>query len=152
VGFPQETDVAKRIVTRTERIYWGDCDPAGIIYFPRYFDIFDRTTTAMFEQALGMTKYQFLRAYKFHGYPMVDIRAKFLRTTTFGDDVVIETTVPNFKRSSFQISHRLLKQGEVAVECTETRVWVTKDPNDPENIKASAVPPEVIARFAQLGN
>jgi len=143
--------VAKRIVTRSERIYWGDCDPAGIIFFPRYFDIFDRTTTAMFEQALGMTKYEFLKAYKFHGYPMVDIRAKFLRTTRFGDDVVIETAVPDFKRSSFDISHRLLKNGQLAVECSETRVWVSKDPNDPEKIRATPVPQEVIALFAKLG-
>jgi 4-hydroxybenzoyl-CoA thioesterase len=144
--------VTKRIVTRTERIYWGDCDPAGIIYFPRYFDMLDRSTTAMFEQALGMTKYRFLKAYDFHGYPMVDIRAQFLRTTTFGDDVVIETTAPEFKRSSFNITHSILKDGEVAVECSETRVWVSKDPSDPEKIKPTPVPPEVIARFAQLGN
>lgn len=143
--------MTKRIVTRTERIYWGDCDPAGIIYFPRYFDMLDRSTTAMFEQALGMTKIQFLKWYKFHGYPMVDIRAQFIRTTTFGDEVVIETTVPEFKRSSFNISHRMLKDGEVAVECSETRVWVSKDPDDPEKIKATPVPEEIIARFAQIG-
>jgi 4-hydroxybenzoyl-CoA thioesterase len=143
--------VDRRIVTRTERIYWGDCDPAGIIYFPRYFDMLDRSTTAMFEQALGMNKIQFIKFYGFHGYPMVDIRAKFIRTTTFGDEVVIETTVPEFKRSSFNISHRLLKRGEVAVECSETRVWVSKDPADPDKIKPTPVPQEVIARFAQLG-
>jgi len=146
----QESDVSK-FVTRTERIYWGDCDPAGIIYFPRYFDMLDRSTTAMFEQALGMTKIQFLKAYKFHGYPMVDIRARFIRTTTFGDEVVIETTVPEFKRSSFNISHRIIKNGEVAVECSETRVWVTKDPIDPEKITPTPVPPEITSKFAQLG-
>jgi 4-hydroxybenzoyl-CoA thioesterase len=111
----------------------------------------DRSTTAMFEQALGMSKIKFLKAYNFHGYPMVDIRAKFIRTTTFGDEVVIETTVPEFKRSSFNIGHRILKDGEAAVECSETRVWVSKDPNDPDKIKPTPVPPEVIARFAQLG-
>jgi acyl-CoA thioesterase FadM len=25
-------------VTRTVRIECGDCDPAGIVYFPRYFE------------------------------------------------------------------------------------------------------------------
>ena len=29
-------------VTRTVRIEWGDCDPAGIVYFPRYFEYFDQ--------------------------------------------------------------------------------------------------------------
>ncbi len=145
-----EHDQQASIVSRLT-VQWGDCDPAGIIYFPRYFDMLDRSTTAIFEQALGMNKIQFLKAFKFHGYPMVDIRARFIRTTTFGDEVVIETAVPEFKRSSFNISHRILKNGEVAVECSETRVWVTKDPNDPDKIRPTPVPPEITGKFAGLG-
>jgi len=44
--------------TRTVRIEWGDCDPAGIIFYPRYFEIFDASTAMLFERALGMTKFQ----------------------------------------------------------------------------------------------
>ena len=25
--------------TRNARIEWGDCDPAGIVFFPRYFEM-----------------------------------------------------------------------------------------------------------------
>ena len=32
------------------RIEWGDCDPAGIIFYPRYFEFFDAWTAALFEQ------------------------------------------------------------------------------------------------------
>jgi 4-hydroxybenzoyl-CoA thioesterase len=140
----------RSIVTRSERIYWGDCDPAGIIYYPRYFDIFDRCTTSVFERALGMNKREFLKVYAFAGYPLVDIRARFLFPTAFGDDVIIETTLPDFRRSSFDLSHRLLKDGKVAVECSETRVWVVQDPNDATRMKATPVPQEVIARFARM--
>ena len=35
--------------TRKVRIEWGDCDPAGIIFYPRYFDIFDASTALIFE-------------------------------------------------------------------------------------------------------
>ena len=41
---------------RNTRIEWGDCDPAGIVFYPRYFAMFDSCTTAMFSQALGMSK------------------------------------------------------------------------------------------------
>src|SRR6185437_13932451 len=78
--------------TRNARIEWGDCDPAGIVFYPRYFAMFDSCTTALFSKALGMTKYQFTRHYRFQGYPMVDTRARFLKPTKFGDDVTIETT------------------------------------------------------------
>ena len=49
--------------TRTIRIEWGDCDPAGIIFYPRYFEIFDTSTTMLIERALGMNKFDYLKAY-----------------------------------------------------------------------------------------
>jgi 4-hydroxybenzoyl-CoA thioesterase len=133
---------------RDVRIVWGDCDPAGIVYYPRYFEMFDASTTALFERALGMTKYQFVKAYESLGYPMVDTRARFLLPTRYGDDVVIETTIMEIRRSSFDVRHRLTKGGELAVEGFETRVWVVRDPADPDKIKAKALPPEMVAKLS----
>lgn len=132
--------------TRTVKIEWGDCDPAGIVFYPRYFEIFDASTTALFEHALGMAKYQFLKKYRFGGYPMVDTRARFLKPTRFGDLVEIATGI-SFGTASFKIEHRLTKGGELAVEASETRVWVTQDADDPIRIKAHPIPREVIAKF-----
>jgi len=132
---------------RNVRIEWGDCDPAGIVFYPRYFAIFDSSTTALFERALGMTKYQFLKHYGFVGYPMVDTRARFLKPTRFGDDVIVETGI-KFGRSSFDIEHKLMHNGELAVECTEKRVWAVRDPADPSRIKSQAIPEDVLAKFA----
>lgn len=39
---------------RTTRIWtveWGDCDPAGIVFYPRFFAAFDTSTSRMIEQA-----------------------------------------------------------------------------------------------------
>ncbi len=36
---------------RTIRIEWGDCDPAGIVFYPRYFEWFDACSTGLFEAA-----------------------------------------------------------------------------------------------------
>ena len=63
--------------SRPVRIEWAHCDPAGIVFYPRYFEMFDTSTTTLFELALGMTKFKFLQHYGFAGYPMVDTRAKF---------------------------------------------------------------------------
>jgi 4-hydroxybenzoyl-CoA thioesterase len=133
---------------RDVRIVWGDCDPAGIVFYPRYFEMFDTSTTALFERALGMTKFQFVKAYNSVGYPMVDTRARFLLPTRYGDDVVIETTVSEIRRSSFDIRHRLMKDGELAVEGFETRVWVERDPADPDKIKAKPLPPDMVAKLS----
>ena len=133
---------------RTVRIEWGDCDPAGIVFHPRYFAMFDHSTTLLIERALGMRKRQMQEAYPFSGYPMVENRARFLKPTRYGDEVVIETRVTAVRRSSFDLTHRLSRDGELAVEGFETRVWVVADPSRPGGFKAQSLPPEVAARLA----
>ncbi len=107
--------------TRTVRIEWGDCDPAGIIFYPRYFEIFDASTAMLFERALGMTKFQMFKQLEFGGFPLVRTRARFLRPTRFGDDVTVKSSV-TFGRSSFDVEHQLSLNGTACVECSEKRV------------------------------
>lgn len=132
--------------TRMVRIEWGDCDPAGIIFYPRYFEIFDNATTALFEAALGMRKIDFLRAYGFIGYPLVDTHANFIKPTRFGDDVEVVSSIV-FGTSSFTVTHRVTLRGELCAEGTEKRVWVVRDPADSARIRSRPVPAEVTAKF-----
>jgi 4-hydroxybenzoyl-CoA thioesterase len=136
---------------RTTRIEWCDCDPAGIIYYPRYFQIFDTSTTVMIERALGMNKIDFLKVYNFLGYPVLETRARFHKPTRYGDEVAIETRLVEYARSSFKIEHRLSKGDMLAAEGFETRVWSARDPDDPERIKAQPIPEAVLARFTAAG-
>jgi len=133
--------------SRPVHIEWGDCDPAGIVFYPRFFAIFDASTATLFERALGMTKFEFLKAYNCAGIPLVDTRARFLVPAKYGDDVVVESTIKEFRRSSFDVEHRLIKGAELAVEGLETRVWTGRDPTDPEKIRSQPIPEEVISRF-----
>jgi 4-hydroxybenzoyl-CoA thioesterase len=134
--------------SRVVRIEWGDCDPAGIVYYPRYFGMFDACTSALIERALGMTKHDYLRAYEFAGHPLVNARSRFIIPTRFGDDVAIESTVTEFRRSSFDISHRLHKNGALAVEGFETRVWVQGDATN-GTMKSAPIPQDVIDRLSK---
>jgi 4-hydroxybenzoyl-CoA thioesterase len=134
--------------TRVVRIEWGDCDPAGIVYYPRYFAYFDACTTALIERALGMSKHDYLKAYDISGHPLVDTRSRFIIPTRFGDDVTIETTVMAIRRASFDLSHRLSKNGALAVEGFETRVWVRGDPTR-GTMKSAPIPQEVIERLSK---
>lgn len=132
---------------RRTRIEWCDCDPAGIIFYPRYFEMFDTSTTVLIERALGMKKIDYLKAYAFAGHPLVEARARFRQPTRFGDEVEIETTLVDCGRSSFKLEHRLSKAGALAVEGFETRVWVVRAADDPTRIKSQPIPAEVLARF-----
>ena len=137
---------------RTTRIEWCDCDPAGIIFYPRYFEIFDTGTTALFERALGMSKIAYLKAYDFAGHPVVETRARFRQPTRFGDDISIETTLVECGESTFKLEHRVSKGGTLAVEGFETRVWVKRDAGNPRRMQPQPIPAEVVSRLKQAEN
>jgi 4-hydroxybenzoyl-CoA thioesterase len=134
-------------IARTVRIEWGDCDPAGIVFYPRYIAMFDHSTTLLIEQSLGMRKHDLYRVHAFDGYPVAANRARFLKPTRFGDDVVIETRFAAVGRSSFELAHTLSLDGALAVEGFETRVWVVRDPARSGRFKPQPIPEAVAARF-----
>lgn len=130
-------------------IEWGDCDAAGIVFYPRYFAMFDAATAHLFATASGMRQHDYQRHFGIAGIPMVDTRATFVLPSSYGDEVVIESRVTEIGRSSFSVHHRLLKpdagQGAeaLAAECWEKRVWAERDPNDPARMRGKPVPAEV---------
>ena len=109
--------------------------------------MFDNATVALFAAA-GLKKHEMVKTYDMVGYPMVDTGAKFIVPSKWGETITIESHISRWKRSSFDIKHRVLKGDAVAIEAWETRVWVGRHPDDPERIKSQPIPEEVKARFA----
>lgn len=145
---PSLAFVEGQLIDRRElRIEWGDCDPASIVFHPRFIAMFDASTHELFHRALGMNKPAWRMAFNVMGTPIVDLRARFLRPVTYGDDVVIESQVTAWGTSSFNVAHRLSKGEQLCVEAAGTRIWTATDPTRPGGIKAVPVPPEVIATF-----
>ena len=138
---------------RRVRIEWGDCDAAGIVYYPRYFAFFDASTHYLFEAA-GWKKADLRREFDMVGFPMVDTRGKFIIPSSFGEDIDIETEVSEFRRSSFDIRHKVFKplpDGEqLAIEAWETRVWTRRHPDDPGKLKSQPIPEAVVKRLTGL--
>jgi 4-hydroxybenzoyl-CoA thioesterase len=128
-------------------IEWGDCDPAGIVFNSNFFVFFDSSTWDMFEKVLGVNRAEIGKTYDMVGFPLVDVRGRFLRPAKFGERAEVESEVSEFRRSSFDVGHRLTVGGALAAEGTETRVWAAADPQTPGRIKAKPIPQEVIDRF-----
>lgn len=131
--------------SREVEIEWGDCDAAGIVFYPRYFAMFDASTAYLLEKAIGMKKIAWTKHFGIVGIPMVDTGAKFIIPSRYGDVIRIETQATEIRRSSFDIQHRVYKGEALAIEARETRVWAGKDPDNAERIKGYAIPDEVIA-------
>jgi 4-hydroxybenzoyl-CoA thioesterase len=132
---------------KTIRIEWGDCDPGGIVYFPRYFEYFDACTNALFESA-GLPKRKMLETYGIAGIPLVESQARFFAPSQFGDMVIVESCVTRWGRSSFSIRHQLFKDSALAAEVSEKRVWVARSTQKSRLFEGRAIPQAVKEKFS----
>jgi len=139
--------IGMRVTRRRHFIEFGDCDPAGIVYFPRYLEWFDAALQNHFRE-VGFSKAMIVERYGFVAFPMVDLKVTYSVPSTYHEEVVIETEVLEMRRSSFVTRHRLLRTDEkrgqvVAVEATETRVWAVRHPEDEQRFQGAPIPDEI---------
>lgn len=133
---------------RHVQIEWGDCDATGAVFFPRYFEYGDACTNALFAKA-GLFKPVMLKTYDIIGLPLVDLRARFIVPSDFGDEIVYETCITEWGRSSFSVQHRVYRpDGALGLEILEKRVWVRRVNIDPLQFQSQPIPEEVKKRFA----
>jgi 4-hydroxybenzoyl-CoA thioesterase len=123
-------------------VEWGDCDPAGIVYYPSYFRWIDQATYRLF-LAAGVRRDDVSSGQWKEGTPLVAAECSFRRASQHGEKLTIESHVERFGRSSFTIRHVFRDaSGEVAAEGKETRIWARKDGNA-RSLKAVPIPQDV---------
>jgi 4-hydroxybenzoyl-CoA thioesterase len=135
------------VYRRRFTVEWGHCDPAGIVFNSRFFEFFDWSAWLLFETALRVQPNELAATFGIVGIPLVDAKARFLKPAQFNDVGDIISEVSEFRRSSFEVTHRITIDGELAVEGSETRVWAGRDPKDPAKLKGLPIPAAVIERF-----
>ena len=136
------------VVNRRDLVVeWGHCDPAGIVFHPRFIEYFDWSCVALVEAATGLSQVGLKAEYGFAGIPIVDMDVKFLRRVSYDDHVQVYSTIASIGKSSFQIRHCLEKAGETAVECRQTRVWCHLDPADGKSLKSHPIPADVVVKL-----
>ena len=129
----------------TVKVQFGDCDPAGIVFFPNFSRWMDEASLEFF-MACGVPPWRELaRTRGIVGTPLLEIHTKFMRTATYGETIEVHTTVEEWSRKTFRHRH-VVKRGEtVLCEGTEVRAFVERDPENPERIRAIPVPEDIKA-------
>jgi 4-hydroxybenzoyl-CoA thioesterase len=128
-------------------IEWAHCDPAGIVWNPRFFEFFDTGSWRLFEKVLGVPRAELNKRYGILGLALAESGANFTAPLAFGESAELESEVIEFRRSSFSVRHRIYKGERVAIEGLEKRVWAIPHPDDPQRMTTKPIPPEVIERF-----
>ena len=136
--------MSKRHVHRVD-VHFGDCDPAGIVFFPNFSRWMDQSSLAFF-LACGVPPWRELALTRgIVGTPVLEIHTKFLRAATYGESIEVHTSVEDWAAKTFRHRHVVRRGDEVLCEGTEVRAFVVRDPANPERIKAIPVPEDIKA-------
>ena len=126
-------------------VEFGDCDPAGIVWYPHFHGWFDAASHRLAERAgVGLHA---LRAQGYLGLPLMQTGAQYLRPARFGDACEVHSTVTGFEARSFRIEHRILRGTLVLVEGFEVRFLGQPHPDDPQRLRAATIPEAFRRRF-----
>lgn len=102
-------------------VQWGDCDPAGIIFYPTYFRWFDAATWAFFASVGYGAKR--MRSENL-AMPLVAASSEFQRPAEQGDRCEVRSRIVRFGGKSFVLAHEVVREdGVVLARGSETRVW-----------------------------
>src|SRR5262250_457873 len=88
------------------QIRWSDVDPAGIVFYPRFFEWYDLGCEALFE-SLGLPWPEAFPKYDIVGVPIVESGSKFLSPARYGDVLTIRSKVAWVKTKTFRMEHEI---------------------------------------------
>jgi 4-hydroxybenzoyl-CoA thioesterase len=123
-------------------VEFGDCDPAGIVYFPNFHRWMDAASRHWFVLR-GIPDWRVTEArWGVIGTPIVDSQTRFMKPAVYGDRLSIETTVAEWRSKSFVQQHRIWRGEDLLVEGTEVRVFVGRGDGG-HGIRGVLVPDEI---------
>src|SRR3954464_3391784 len=127
------------------RVEWGECDPAGIIFYPTYFRWMDAATWAFME----LVGYDAKRMRAEHrSMPLVSADCQFISPAEHGDRCEVRSRIGRFGGKSFVVAHDVVRSDGIALaKAKETRVWgrYVEGPGTP--MKGQTIPEDLKARF-----
>ena len=130
-----------RTFTRTVTVYWGDCDVAGIVYYPRFFDMINVLTEDWFKEALGASYAELMRT-QHVGFPTVRVNCDFLLPCQFGEDIELSLVVASLGRASLALEFSGTVGGKPCLRAVHTLVRMSRD-----SYSALPIPQELRARI-----
>lgn len=96
---------------------FGHCDPAGIAYYPRFFEWFHDAFEAFFEAATGLSYAQVL-ATTGAGFPAVSTACDWRSPARFGDAIAVEVFVSRLGEKSGTFEYRVLREDTLLATAT----------------------------------
>jgi 4-hydroxybenzoyl-CoA thioesterase len=131
----------------TVDVHFGDCDPAGIVFFPNFSRWMDAASLKFFMEC-GVPPWRELeRARGIVGTPLLEINTKFIKAVTYGESISIATWIEEWRDKVFVQMHRVTRAGpqgeDLICEGREVRAFVRRDADNPDRLRAIPVPEDI---------
>jgi 4-hydroxybenzoyl-CoA thioesterase len=128
-------------VTYRVRVEFGDCDPAGIVWFPNFFRWIDAASRHFFAES-GVPRWEETsRTLGVIGTPLVDTHTRFVKSASYGDTLHIAVSIPEWRDKSFVQKYRVTRGEDLILECEEVRIFAAQ--REGGGIRAVPIPPEI---------
>jgi 4-hydroxybenzoyl-CoA thioesterase len=129
----------KTVVYEVE-VMFGDCDPAGIVFFPNFNKWMDAASLNFFVQCGIPPWRELVKTEGIIGTPLLEIHTTFKVSATYGERLQIHTSVEEWARKTILQRHRVMRGDTLICEGTERRALCIKHPDDSSRIKAIEIP------------
>jgi 4-hydroxybenzoyl-CoA thioesterase len=90
------------VFEREQTVRFGHCDPAGIVFYPRYFEMLNELVEDWFAQALGLPFAELIGERQL-GMPTAQLDTRFLRVSRHGDRLLQRIRLQRLGRSSMTL-------------------------------------------------
>jgi 4-hydroxybenzoyl-CoA thioesterase len=135
------------------QVGWGDCDPAGIVFYPRFYAWMD-TVSHVLAREMGIPRESMIPpGLDMLGFPVVGTQAQYVTPARMDDILEVRTWVARVGRSSLSLRHEILRMEPDGSETMvahghEDRVFIS---HGADGLRARELTPrmrEALARFS----
>lgn len=116
-------------------VRFAHCDPAGIVFYARYFEMINGVVEDWFEDALEAS-FAGLLFHRNLATPTVHFNVDFTGRSMMGDRLTFETSVTRFGTSSFDLSHEVSCRGEDRMRVHQTLLFTDSNAKGSQPIPA----------------
>jgi YbgC/YbaW family acyl-CoA thioester hydrolase len=129
----------EHVVTR--RIMWGDMDPLGIVFYPRYYEWMDACGHLFFED-IGLSLRDLWRE-RHLLFGLMETSCRYVRPGRYHECVEIVTRIEEVGPRIVILGHAIRSASDngIMVEGLEKRICM--DVANPENLRAVDIPPDI---------
>ncbi len=121
----------RRFLAVRVQVGWGDCDPAGIVFYPRFYAWMDMVSHVLARE-MGIPRESMIPpGTDMLGFPVVGTQAQYLIPARMDDVLEVRTWVSRVGRSSLSLRHEIVRvddgSDELLVRGREDRVFIGRD-------------------------